>query len=113
MKDRMKLAVIGGFLGSGKTTAILDIAKKLMGSGIKVGIVTNDQGSDLVDTNFLRSAGFPVLEVDGGCFCCNFDEFVRKLNTLARENLPDIILAEPVGSCTDLVASIFKPMQMK
>lgn len=113
MKDRMKLAVIGGFLGSGKTTAILDIAKKLMGSGIKVGIVTNDQGSNLVDTNFLRSAGFPVLEVDGGCFCCNFDEFVRKLNTLARENLPDIILAEPVGSCTDLVASIFKPMQMK
>lgn len=113
MSERIKLAVIGGFLGSGKTTTILGLAKKLIGSGTKVGIVTNDQGSDLVDTNFLRSAGFPVLEVDGGCFCCNFEEFVAKLNTLAREELPDIILAEPVGSCTDLVASIFKPMQLK
>lgn len=113
MSERIKLAVIGGFLGSGKTTTILSIAKKLIGSGTKVGIVTNDQGSDLVDTNFLRSAGFPVLEVEGGCFCCNFEEFVGKLNTLAREQLPDIILAEPVGSCTDLVASIFKPMQLK
>ncbi len=113
MSERIKLAVIGGFLGAGKTTAILSLAKKLIGSGLKVGIVTNDQGSDLVDTNFLRSAGFPVLEVDGGCFCCNFEEFVGKLNTLAREQLPDVILAEPVGSCTDLVASIFKPMQLK
>ncbi len=113
MSERIKLSVIGGFLGSGKTTTILSIAKKLIGSGTKVGIVTNDQGSDLVDTNFLRSAGFPVLEVEGGCFCCNFEEFVGKLNTLAREQLPDIILAEPVGSCTDLVASIFKPLQLR
>lgn len=110
---KIKLAVIGGFLGAGKTTMILSLAKKLLDEKKTVGIVTNDQGSNLVDTNFLKSAGFPVMEVAGGCFCCNFDEFTRKVNTLARENLPDIILAEPVGSCTDLVATIFRPFQLK
>lgn len=110
---KIKLAVIGGFLGAGKTTIILNLAKKLIGEGKSIGIVTNDQGRDLVDTNFLKSAGFPVMEVAGGCFCCNFDEFTNKVNTLAKEQMPDIILAEPVGSCTDLVATIFRPFQLK
>lgn len=111
--NKIKLAVIGGFLGAGKTTVILGLAKKLIEQGKKVGIVTNDQGSNLVDTNFLKAGGFPVLEVAGGCFCCNFGEFTEKVNTLARTELPDIILAEPVGSCTDLVATIFRPFQLK
>ncbi|MBZ9686026.1 CobW-like GTP-binding protein [Clostridium estertheticum] len=49
-----ELIVVGGFLGAGKTTSILSIAKYLISSGKKVGIVTNDQGSELVDTNFSR-----------------------------------------------------------
>lgn len=104
------LFVIGGFLGSGKTTSILSIAKYLAAAGKKVGIVTNDQGCDLVDTNFLANSGLAVLEVTGGCFCCNFNEFTNKVNELSESLKPDIILAEPVGSCTDLIATIFKPM---
>lgn len=109
----IELIVVGGFLGAGKTTTILSIAKGLMNKGKKVGIVTNDQGSDLVDTNFLSSSGLSVLEVTGGCFCCNFDEFVNKIETIAEDEMPDVILAEPVGSCTDLIATIFKPIQLK
>lgn len=108
-----ELIIIGGFLGAGKTTSILSIAKSLYASGRKVGIVTNDQGSDLVDTNFLRKSGLSVLEVTGGCFCCNFDEFIRKVQSLAENEMPDVILAEPVGSCTDLIATIFKPIEIK
>lgn len=108
-----ELIVVGGFLGAGKTTSILKIAGNLLGCGKKVGIVTNDQGSDLVDTNFLRQSGLSVLEVTGGCFCCNFEEFVSKIQTLAESEMPDVILAEPVGSCTDLIATIFKPIQLK
>ncbi|HHW48307.1 MAG TPA: cobalamin biosynthesis protein P47K [Clostridiaceae bacterium] len=104
------LVIVGGFLGAGKTTSILSIAKYLLGNGKKIGIVTNDQGSDLVDTNFLAKEGLPVLEVTGGCFCCNFDEFTAKVNELAKSEMPDVILAEPVGSCTDLIATIFKPI---
>lgn len=106
----IKLAIIGGFLGAGKTTLILNLAKRYRELGLKVGIVTNDQGSDLVDTEFLKSEGFSVMEVEGGCFCCNFDAFTEKVDELAKINLPDIILAEPVGSCTDLIATIFKPL---
>jgi len=106
----VRLVVIGGFLGAGKTSSILKMGKILLDSGKKVGIVTNDQGEDLVDTHFLGSEGLAVFEVTKGCFCCNFDEFTNKLNKLSKTLMPDIILAEPVGSCTDLVATIFKPI---
>ncbi len=108
-----KLCVIGGFLGAGKTTAILELAKQLIAENKTVGIVTNDQGSDLVDTNYLKAHGFSVVEVAGGCFCCNFEEFTMRLNALQGGDIADVILAEPVGSCTDLVASIFRPLQIK
>lgn len=110
---KTELAVIGGFLGAGKTTSILEISKILISEGKRVGIVTNDQGSSLVDTNFLKKSGLSVLEVTGGCFCCNFEEFSKKVDELSENMMPDIILAEPVGSCTDLVATIFKPLKLK
>jgi G3E family GTPase len=110
--NKTKLFIIGGFLGAGKTTSILNMAKYLVKLGKKVAIVTNDQGSDLVDTNFLLKSGLPVLEVTGGCFCCNFEEFTSKVNELSSELMPDIVLAEPVGSCTDLIATIFKPIKL-
>lgn len=105
-----KVYVVSGFLGAGKTSAIVGMGKRLIAQGKKVGVVTNDQGGELVDTNFLRSEGLAVFEVTKGCFCCNFDEFTAKLDSMSEEIMPDIILAEPVGSCTDLVATIFKPM---
>lgn len=110
---KTELIVVGGFLGAGKTTSILSIARYLVNSGKKVGIVTNDQGSDLVDTNFLKASGMSVLEVTGGCFCCNFEEFISKVQALAESEMPDVILAEPVGSCTDLIATLFKPIELK
>jgi G3E family GTPase len=110
---KTNLVVVGGFLGAGKTTSIIAMARYFMSGGRKIGIVTNDQGSRLVDTNFMVSEGLPVLEVTGGCFCCNFDEFTEKVTRLTESEFPDIILAEPVGSCTDLIATIFKPMQLK
>lgn len=110
MNMPVRLMVVGGFLGAGKTSAIARMAALLIDQGHKVGIVTNDQSENLVDTNFLASEGRTVVEVTKGCFCCNFDEFTRKLKSLSRTELPDIILAEPVGSCTDLIATIFKPI---
>lgn len=107
----VKLIIVGGFLGAGKTTAILSLANLLAGQHFKVGLVTNDQGSSLVDTEFLRQSGFPVLEVHGGCFCCNFDQFADRLAAMQENEFPDYILAEPVGSCTDLIATLLKPLR--
>tara|TARA_Y100001933_G_scaffold85758_1_gene86970 strand:+ start:4863 stop:5906 length:1044 start_codon:yes stop_codon:yes gene_type:complete len=79
--------------------------------GKRVGLVTNDQAAGLVDTHTLASAGYPVGEVAGACFCCKFDDLVDAAGTLATDAPLDILLAEPVGSCTDLVATVLEPLR--
>ncbi len=111
MADNPRFIMIGGFLGAGKTTTIARLAHHFQSQGKRVGIVTNDQATDLVDTNLLRSQGFDVGEVAGSCFCCNFNELTRTMERLGADELPEIVIAEPVGSCTDLVATVIRPLQ--
>jgi Ni2+-binding GTPase involved in maturation of urease and hydrogenase len=106
----MKLHIVGGFLGSGKTTAIAAAARSLMAQGRRVGIVTNDQGKYLVDTAFFRALKLPAVEVTGGCFCCNYDDLDARLAELEASAHPDVIFAESVGSCADVVATVIKPL---
>ncbi|MGL4607126.1 MAG: GTP-binding protein [Eubacteriaceae bacterium] len=108
---RSKLMVIGGFLGAGKTTSMVEISEVLTRIGKKVALITNDQTDDLVDTHYIETQNIPVQEVTGSCFCCNFPGFKEKVEALKNEGT-DFILAEPVGSCTDLVATIMKPAKM-
>jgi G3E family GTPase len=108
---RLRFVMVGGFLGAGKTTALARLARFYLGRGQKVGLVTNDQADDLVDTTSLRSQGLPVEEVAGACFCCRFDDLVGKVGLLEAAQRPDVILAEPVGSCTDLVATVIQPLK--
>ncbi len=107
----IRFIMLGGFLGAGKTTTIGRLARAYQQRGLRVGIVTNDQATDLVDTQNLRSQGFEVGEVAGACFCCNFNELTGTVDRLSVAERPDIVLAEPVGSCTDLVATVVQPLQ--
>ncbi|HEV8060785.1 MAG TPA: GTP-binding protein [Gemmataceae bacterium] len=108
---RLRFVMIGGFLGAGKTTTMARLARTYQARGQRVGLVTNDQAQDLVDTNSLRAQGFSVGEVAGACFCCRFDELVSQVGKLTDAEQPDVILAEPVGSCTDLVATVVQPLR--
>jgi G3E family GTPase len=103
--------MIGGFLGAGKTTAVAALAKALTDSGRRVGLITNDQSSGLVDTALLRAKGFAVEEIAGGCFCCRFDSLSEAADRLCAQTRPHLFLAEPVGSCTDLVATVSYPLR--
>lgn len=103
--------MLGGFLGAGKTSTIGRLARHFQDHGLKVGIVTNDQATDLVDTQSLRAQGFDVGEVPGSCFCCNFNALTKTVAELGADQRPDVILAEPVGSCTDLIATVVRPLQ--
>jgi len=103
--------MIGGFLGAGKTTAVGRFAKWLSDQGKRVGLITNDQGSQLVDSLTLRSRGFAVEEISGGCFCCRFASLKDAADKLTAETKPDVFIAEPVGSCTDLVATVTYPLR--
>lgn len=106
----MQLNIVGGFLGSGKTTAIITAAKHLISLGKKVGVVTNDLGKYLVDTSFFLSNQIPTRGVTNGCFGCNFDLFREKLAELSEAEHPDVIFAEAVGSCGDVVGTVLKPL---
>ena len=66
------LLIVGGFLGAGKTTLLHQAARRLSAAGRRVGIVTNDQAADLVDTGLLSVREHAVEEVSGSCFCCDF-----------------------------------------
>jgi len=106
-----RFVMVGGFLGAGKTTTVARLAKLYQSRGLRVGVVTNDQAHDLVDTNALRAQGLTVEEVPGACFCCRFDDLVARVGALEGARRPDVILAEPVGSCTDLVATVVQPLK--
>jgi G3E family GTPase len=107
----MRFVMIGGFLGAGKTTAMARLARHYLARSQRIGLVTNDQAQGLVDTTSLRAQGFPVEEVAGACFCCRFDDLVDRVRRLSASQRPDVILAEPVGSCTDLVATVVQPLR--
>jgi len=88
------------------------LARHFTEQKLRVGIITNDQGENLVDTHLVKVEGFNVKEVTGGCFCCRLTDFTDVGEQLLNQFFPDVILAEPVGSCTDLVATVIQPLKM-
>ncbi len=109
--SKSRYVMIGGFLGAGKTTAVAAVAQHFAAQGLRVGLITNDQGSELVDTTMLRSRGFATEEITGGCFCCRFSTLTDAAQKLTDTTRPDVFIAEPVGSCTDLVATVTYPLR--
>jgi hypothetical protein len=103
------VVLVGGFLAAGKTTLIFAAARELEIRGLKCAVILNDQGDDLVDTRYAAAHGMKVGEVSGGCFCCRLSDLVDSLDALLAHS-PDVIFAEPVGSCTDLSATVFHPL---
>lgn len=73
-------------------------------------MITNDQAPELVDTAFISRGGVRVAEVDGSCFCCNFQGLIGAMFTVRAQADADVLIAEPVGSCTDLSATIIQPL---
>ena len=110
MPDRPTLVLTGGFLGAGKTTLLLRAARLLHERGMRAAIITNDQGTALVDTRMTTALGFDAGEIAGACFCCRFGDFVAAAHSLLAVK-PDVIFAEPVGSCMDLSATVLQPLK--
>ncbi len=106
----MKIHVLSGFLGSGKTTAIEQACRQLVSKNIGAGVITNDQGIKLVDAQYFKSRNITTRQVGNGCFCCNYDELEAQIQSLADVDGPELIFAESVGSCTDIVATVIRPL---
>jgi Ni2+-binding GTPase involved in maturation of urease and hydrogenase len=103
------VVLVGGFLGAGKTSLILAAARMLERRGVRCAVILNDQGDELVDTRHAESQGLMARQVTGGCFCCRLSALTSAIEEL-RTWSPDVIFAEPVGSCTDIAATVIGPL---
>jgi G3E family GTPase len=115
VRQAMQIHLLSGFLGSGKTTAIQQACRLLSKNGIPAAVISNDQGDKLVDGAFFDHQGIPGRQVTNGCFCCNYNDLDRCILSLTGHDRPAIdrpaiLFAESVGSCTDLVATVLKPL---
>jgi G3E family GTPase len=94
----MNLFVIAGFLGSGKTSLLLAVAKAFSEAGRKLAIIENEIGKVGVDDIVLSEEGLTVREIYSGCICCSLRlDLINVLLELEREMAPDVVLLEPSG----------------
>jgi len=95
----MKVTQIGGFLGCGKTSAMLKLSRAVAEDGKrKVALVVNEIGEIPVDGKIIEESGMQVKDIGGGCICCDVAvQFGKVLVMLYRNFKPDHILVEPTG----------------
>ncbi len=95
----MKVVQIAGFLGSGKTTLLLRVSRALAeGKGLKVAMIVNEIGEIPVDGKVMEESGMKVMDIGGGCICCEVaGTFAKTIGQLYKEFGPDIVLVEPTG----------------
>ncbi len=94
----MRVIVVAGFLGSGKTTLVMELARRLVDSSRRVAIVENEIGDVGVDGAALAAEGLQVRELFGGCVCCTLQVgLVDTLKELTRTFAPDYVIVEPTG----------------
>jgi len=102
----MKVMIIGGFLGSGKTTTLLSLGRHMVEKGHRVAIIVNEIGEVGVDGETLSGSGLIAKELTSGCICCTLRISMEyTLQTLEEEYDPDVLIIEPTG--------IALPLQIK
>lgn len=96
----MKFLIVGGFLGSGKTSFILHLARHLIQirGTEKVVILENEVGQVSVDDNILQASGYQVRGIFSGCVCCTLaGELITNIRQIQRDLNPDWIIMEATG----------------
>ncbi|MEM2128686.1 MAG: GTP-binding protein [Candidatus Methanomethylicaceae archaeon] len=89
---------MAGFLGSGKTTAIIAISRRIASDGKKVAIIVNEIGDVPVDAKIVSEYGLNVRDIGGGCICCELlVSLAYTLEELAKSHSPDYVFIEPSG----------------
>ncbi|MBI0581692.1 MAG: hypothetical protein JET69_01590 [Methanomassiliicoccales archaeon] len=94
----VKIAQVAGFLGSGKTTFLIELVKVLVDRGHKIAIIVNDVGEINVDVKIVEMYGLKAKEISGGCICCQIaGNFANTIAVLQKTFNPDLIIVEPSG----------------
>ncbi|AFV24954.1 cobalamin synthesis protein, P47K [Methanolobus psychrophilus R15] len=94
----MDAIVIGGFLGSGKTTTVINVGKSLAERGHSVAIIVNEVGEVGIDGDIISKYGLDTKEITNGCICCTLKLNMKTTLTELRNSYnPDFIIVEPSG----------------
>ena len=104
----VKIDIISGFLGAGKTTLIKKLLKEAF-EGEQVVLIENEFGEIGIDGGFLKDAGIEIREMNSGCICCSLvGDFGASLKEVVEKYHPDRILIEPsgVGKLSDVIKAV-------
>ena len=101
----MKLIILGGFLGSGKTSVLIPLAKEMVASAggaadgsTKVAIIENEIGQVGVDTAFTEGSGLYTSELFNGCVCCTIaSSLMDALSKMEDQMHPEFVILETTG----------------
>lgn len=94
----MYVYILGGFLGSGKTSLMLNLTSMYIDRGQKVALLVNESGDIGVDGATMKREGYDAIEMPNGCICCTLASSLQDgLRSIARDLKPDVILIEPTG----------------
>jgi len=94
----MIICLISGFLGSGKTTLMIDLGKRLGSRGLRAAIIVNEVGEVGVDGALINQYGLNSVELTEGCICCSLSgSLMNTLKVVANEYKADAVFIEPTG----------------
>lgn len=104
MEGKPNVIILSGFLGSGKTTALVRMVERLRereGADYRIAIVENEIGSASVDSSIIQEAGYSVTEMLSGCVCCTLiGQLIPALQKLEEELDPHLVILEATGVAT-------------
>lgn len=104
----MKIDIVSGFLGAGKTTFIKKMIDEVY-TGEKIALIENEFGEVGIDGGFLKDSGINITEMNSGCICCSLvGDFGKNLKEVIETYQPDRIIIEPsgVGKLSDVMKSV-------
>ena len=94
----LDIIVVGGFLGSGKTTAVIQIGKYFASQEKRVGIIVNEIGEVGIDGDFISQYGLETKEITSGCICCSMKVSLRATMAMLIQGMnPDVLIIESTG----------------
>ena len=91
----MKILLVSGFLGAGKTTFIKELAKNI---NLEFVVLENEYADIGVDKDFLDEKNLNVWEMSEGCICCSMKgDFKSSIKRIYFEINPEYLVVEPTG----------------
>lgn len=117
----MKILILGGFLGSGKTSVLLQLAHYLVEQStgkekIRVAIIENEIGQIGIDDKVLLGKGYKVRDIFSGCVCCSLNsDLISGIQEIRSTTDPEWLIIEATGvAFPDKIAeSIFSNLELE